>query len=285
MTRKLMVISAVLLTAIALGFAQEEAKESKDDTLLSVQTSLPKGHAKKGGESGGWGFFGPYAGLFDFGELNAHLQAAPFNFTDKFTNSQFMYGGGGMAVTDNLCIGGYGFGGQQSIHSDSLRLSADYGGGMFEIGWLPLTAKRVKFGPALGLGGAGFTLRARDAKGFKPDFDSLLVHGDRAWEIGNSSFTVAPALNLLIPLSFAGVYLKFGYLLPLFDRDWNASSVELVSTPKLRSSGVFASLQVMLGSSSKGGKASAKVELKGGDEDDEDGESPEPDEPEGDNED
>ena len=265
MTRKLATLALILLVAASFGADKEKAKKT--------------------GESGGWGFFGPYAAMFNFDDLNDHLQTAPFNFRDEFTNSQFMYGGGGMAVTDNLCIGGYGFGGQQSIHSDSLRLAADYGGGMFEVGWLPLAVKHVKFGPALGLGGAGFTLRARDAKGFEPSFDSLLVHGDRAWEISNSNFTLAPALNLLIPLSFAGVYLKIGYLLPLFDRDWKASSVELVSGPKLRSSGVFASLQVMLGSSSKGGKASAKVELKGSDEDDEKDENQEPDDQEEENED
>jgi|GEM_PF-440330 hypothetical protein len=265
MKRRLVALVLVLLVTASFGAAKEKSR--------------------KRGESGGWGFFGPYAGLFDFNGLNTHLQAAPFNFTEKFSNGQLMYGGGGMAIADNLCIGGYGFGGQQSIRSDSLRLAADYGGGMFELGWLPLAVERVKFGPALGLGGAGFTLRARDAKGFKPDFDSLLIHGDRSWEISNSSFTLAPALNLLIPLSFAGVYLKFGYLLPLFDRNWEASSVELVGTPKLRSSGVFASLQVMLGGSGKGGKAKAKVELKGEDRDDEDGDEPddddEKDEPEG----
>jgi hypothetical protein len=266
-----MAVSVVLLIAMALGYAQEEAKDSKDDTLLSVHTSLPKGHAKKGGESGGWGFFGPYGAMFNFDDLNTHLQAAPFHFTDKFAKNQFMFGGGGMAISDNITIGGYGFGGKQSIHSDSLhiRMAADYGGGMFELGWLPVATKHFKFGPALGLGGAGFALRATNARGYEPDFDSLLLHGARTWEISNSNFTLAPALNIMVPVSWAGIYLKVGYLLTLFDRDWDASSIELSNSPNLRASGPFASLQIMLGSSSGGGSY-VKAQLKAGNDENKD---------------
>jgi len=243
-TRKLATLALTLLVAASFGAAAEKNKKT--------------------GESGGWGFFGPYAGMFDFDSLNTHLQAAPFHFTDKFSKNQFMFGGGGMAVTENISIGGYGFGGQQSIHSDSLhtRLAADYGGGMFEIGWLPLATKYIKLGPAVGIGGAGFTLRAQNAKGYEPDFDSLLLRGARSWEITNSNFALAPALNIMIPVSWAGIYLKVGYLLTLFDRDWDASSIQLSSSPSLRASGAFASVQVMLGGSTRGGTVNAKAEFK-----------------------
>jgi len=248
MKHKMAALALILLVAASFGAAKEKTKKT--------------------GESGGWGFFGPYAAMFNFDDLNAHLSAAPFHFTDKFAKNQFMFGGGGMAVTENISIGGYGFGGHQTVHSDTLRirLAADYGGGMFEIGWLPLATKYIKLGPAVGMGGAGFTLRSTNAKDFEPNFDDLLLKGAQTWEITNSSFTLAPALNIMIPVKWAGIYLKVGYLLTLFDRDWNAGSIELSNAPNLRSSGVFASVQVMLGGSSKSGTLSAKAEYKPDDE-------------------
>ena len=246
MTRKSVVLALILLVAASIGAAKEKSK--------------------KHGESGGWGFFGPYAGMFNFDSLNAQLHGLPFRTTDEFGKNQLMFGGGGIAVSENITIGGYGFGGHQTVSSDTLQiqLQADYGGGMFELGWMPLTTPHFKIGPALGLGGAGFTLRAAAASGHSPRFDSLLQYGSPNWEISNSSFTLAPAVNIMVPISWAGIYLKVGYFLSLFDKTWKANSSELASSsvPKLSSSGPFAALQIMLGGSSKGGSVSAKAEYK-----------------------
>lgn len=265
MTRKLIAISVVILTAMTLGFAQEAVNNRKADTLFKMDTIPSRGNVKQNNEYGGWGFFGPYAGLFNFDDLNAKLTAAPYNFHDKFSNDQLMFGGGGLVLFEHMTVGGYGFGGHQSVYSDSLLLRADYGGGMFEFGWLPLVTPHLMLGPALGIGGAGFTLRTSASANYPPNFDTLLKYGSRSFEISNSNFTLAPALNILIPVSWAGIYLKVGYLLTLFDKTWTANSSELAVAPELHSSGPFASLQIMLGGS--GGSGSVKAELKaGGDE-------------------
>ena len=255
MNRKLAALVVVLLIAVSLGSAKDKS-------------------GKGSSEAGGWGFFGPYGAMFNFDNLNAQLQGAPFKTTDKFDSNHLMFGGGGLALAEHMTIGGYGFGGHQTVSSDSLQtqLQADYGGGMFELGWMPVATPHFKIGPALGIGGAGFTLRAAAASGHSPRFDSLLQYGSRNWEISNSNFTLAPALNIMIPVSWAGIYLKVGYLLSLFDRTWEAHSSELAgsSVPALRSSGPFASLQIMLGGSSGGGSVKAKAEFKAGEDEEKD---------------
>jgi hypothetical protein len=248
---------------MTLGFAQKEAKNSTTDTLSNLGASLPKEHAKKGNESGGWGFFGPYAGMFNFDKLNTKLDAAPYNFHDKFSTNQLMFGGGGLVLDEHMTVGGYGFGGHQTVHSDSLLLQAEYGGGMFELGWMPVATPHFKIGPALGIGGAGFALRTSASANYPPNFDTLLKYGSRSFEISNSNFTLAPALNILIPISWAGIYLRVGYLVTLFDKTWDANSSELAVSPELHSSGPFASLQIMLGGSSSSGSY-VKADVKAG---------------------
>ncbi len=251
MTRKLSTLALILLVAASLGSAKEKT-------------------GKGSGESGGWGFFGPYGAMFNFDNLNAKLASAPYNFQNKFSKNQLMFGGGGLVLAEHMTIGGYGFGGHQTVHSDSLLLQADYGGGMFELGWMPIATPHFKIGPALGIGSAGFTLRTSAAAGNLPNFDSLLKNGSRSFEISNSNFTLAPAVNILIPISWAGIYLKVGYLLTLFDKTWTANSSELAVAPDLRSSGPFASLQIMLGGSSGGGSVKAKAEFKSGEDENKD---------------
>jgi hypothetical protein len=244
-TRKLAILALILLVAVSLGSAKEKAKKHSE-------------------ESGGWGFFGPYAGMFNFDNLNTKLQSAPFYFKDKFGKNQLMLGGGGLALSEHVTVGGYGFGGHQTVHSESLRtlLQADYGGGMFELGWMPVTTPHFKLGPALGIGGAGFTLRTSAASNYPPDFDSLLRNGRGSWEITNSNFALAPAVNIMVPITWAGIYLKVGYLLTLFDKTWRMNSSELAGTPNLGSSGPFGAVQIVLGGSSGRGEFKAKAEFK-----------------------
>ncbi len=81
-------------------------------TVSMAKDDEPKEKTRRSSMSGGWGFFGPYWAMFSFDNLNTQLQSdTTLGFTDSYNKNQFMFGGGGMAISDNVSIGGYGFGG------------------------------------------------------------------------------------------------------------------------------------------------------------------------------
>jgi hypothetical protein len=252
-----------LALASGLGYAEKEKTEKKVKTV---------------GEAGGWGFFGPYVGMFDFDRLNATLAASPDPY-GKLNANHFMFGGGGLALFSGMTIGGYGYGGTQTTTNTTNRLAVDYAGGAFEMGWLPVSTPHFKIGPALGIGGSGFSIRSSPASGAFIGFDSLLAAGSKAWEISGGGFSLAPALNIYIPISFAGLSLKVGYTWVPMDKEWTLGDAHLKNGPELSSSGPFAALQVMLGGGESPRRAKVKAKIEAGTEDDED-EKEEKEEPE-----
>jgi hypothetical protein len=258
------ILAAVLCLAVLAGasFATDDQTVGGGRPDSAVATRRPDSLVKGAqAEAGGWGFLGPYVAMPSYTDLNAHLSTLGFGAFDQY---QFMFGGGGMALVDGVTIGGYGFGGSQSVVSDSinLRLTSDYGGGMFEVGWLPLSTRHFKIGPALGIGGVGFTIAGSRLNNQSPSFDSLLLRGGQSWQISNGGFVLAPAVNVLIPISWTGLYLKVGYLFVPSDQSWSLSGgTPLTHGPALHSSGVFAALQLMLGGSTRSN--GAKLNLNG----------------------
>lgn len=230
-----------------------------------AQSSVAAGKPRKRESAGGWGGYGLYGARFNFGELNRQLQAIAGDFT-SCSDFQFMHGGGGLAQMGSVTIGGYGFGGEQSCRSAArqLLLKAHYGGGFFEAGWLPVNLRHFKFGPGLGIGGAGFTLQAMPTTAAEIGFDSLLVKGDGSrWTITNGSVMLAPTLNVIVPVSWIGITLKAGYLWTPTDKEWHLEDgPSVVPAPRLGSSGIFASLQLLFGGSNEGRKAKVKIEAE-----------------------
>lgn len=230
-------------------------------TLIALALIANPSEAKRkrtSEESGGWAYFGPYVGMFNYTDFNSYLSSHEF---EQLGNNTFMFGGGGVGQYGRAIVGGYGFGGGQTVASGNDAMDISYGGGFFELGYLPLSLKHLKLGAVLGLGSTGFTIRRYSTTEIEP-FDSLLVHGVNHWEITNSAFALAPALLVQVPINWIGIALKGGYLYSPSDNNWRLDDRPLgAPKPALRSSGPFLSLQVTLGGSSGGSKV--KVNVKG----------------------
>jgi len=203
----------------------------------------------KPGQDGGWLSLGPWIALPHYAGLNPQL--APLGFT-PFGKSQFMFGGGVLVQDNRMTYAGYTWGGEQSAVSDSLRtrLTSHYGGAMLEIGWLAVATRHFRLGPALGVGSAGFQLSGEPFDSPERGFDSLLAHGEQTWSISNPSFTLAPAINILIPVGWSGLQLKAGFLYSPVDNNWaTGNGIRLTHGPLLHNTTPFLAANVMLGAS------------------------------------
>jgi hypothetical protein len=218
--------------------------------MLVANPALAKKDGKS--EAGGWGGFGPYVGFFNPDDFNKFMADRGFD-QEKLARQHFMFGGGGLAVVDRVTIGGYGFGGHQRSSSAAKVLYVDYGFGAFELGYLLLCCDHLKLGPALGIGGGGYTLTLTPSSRTLPSFDTLLENGVQSWTISNSSFTLAPAITVLVPINWVGLMLKGGYLYSPAAADWKIGDIPIAApAPPLHSSGPFLSLQVVFGGSNNG---------------------------------
>jgi hypothetical protein len=248
-------MTTLTILILAAGMARADEDSAKSETK---QRSV--------GTDNIWGGYGLFGGMFSFTALNTQLHDLKSDFT-AFRNAQFMNGGGGLAKIGPVTIGGYGFGGSQAVRSESLgmKLTAEYGGGLFEAGWLPLDTRYFKLGPALGIGGGGFSLIGAPTSESDIGFDSLLVKGVHNWRISGGGFMLAPALNIIIPVKWVALALKVGYLWIPGDGNWSfEDGPDVVPPPGLNSSGPFASVQLMLGSSDDGHKTQVKVKAESG---------------------
>jgi hypothetical protein len=255
-------IVCVVLCGLALAVNLARAADSEEPRKIEAERDF----------SSGWGGYGLYVGMFKFADLNTSLKALAPDF-DPFSDIHYMHGGGGMGQIGHVTIAGYGFGGEQKVGSKQLNtlLRAHYGGGVFEAGWLPVSTRYFRLGPALAIGGAGFSLAAEPLADVPIGFDStLFANGVRKWTMSGGSFLLAPTLNIIIPVSWVGIILKAGYLWTPMDKDWSFDDGPSVSpAPNLRSSGPFASIQLTLGSTggdSKKTKIKVKTEGKSEDE-------------------
>jgi hypothetical protein len=120
------------------------------------------------------------------------------------------YGGGGWGGT-NLMVGGWGFGGGRRFDSDSVSVRMTYGGGFFEPGYFINIWKGFGIMPMVGIGGTAVTLKLRPRLG-DIDFGELLDTPGRTSEVSYGTFTVAPALAILIPIEFIAIQIKGGYM-------------------------------------------------------------------------
>ncbi len=160
------------------------------------------------------------------------------------------YGGGGWGG-GNLMVGGWGFGGGRRFDSDSVSVRMTYGGGFFEPGYFINIWKGFGIMPMVGIGGTAVTLKLRPRLG-DIDFGELLDTPGRTSEVSYGTFTVAPALAILIPIEFIAIQIKGGYMWSPFSGEWTIEDgADLRKAPEINPSGIYAQAGLLFGGGSK----------------------------------
>ena len=195
---------------------------------------------------GGFGGFGPSLVFADFAGLNSAFARA--GITQKLDPMHWMFGGSGYAFIDRIVIGGMGWGGSQSVASDSLRARVSLSSGEFDVGYSVLSIPHVVVTPMLGIGGGGYTVELERLTGSVPNFDSLLRCPGRTSSASLSSFTLNPQLMVTIPISFVGLQLRGGYLFSPAASEWElADGGALLSGPTVAKGAPYVSLNIVFG--------------------------------------
>lgn len=211
------------------------------------------------GTTGGMGTFGPTLGLINFKEVNAAFERAGMG---KLSSQHWMFGGSGYAIANRVIIGGAGWGGTQTVTSDSVTCRVSYGGGEFRAGYAVLDLKHLLVAPTLGIGGGGYKIELDPYNKPAPHFDSLLLHPGRSTTISYSGFTLTPQLAFVIPISFIGVELRGGYTFGPFAAGWELDEhTVLRGGPKMSNATPFFSLNVLFGGFSRE-KVKSKLKMK-----------------------
>ncbi len=196
--------------------------------------------------NGGFGCFGPTVGIvnFDgltdaFAEGGAHAEAG---------SMQWGFGGAGFALIDRLVIGGSGWGGSQTVGSDSLRATVEIAGGEFDLGYQLLSTKHLLIAPVLGIGGGGYTIELQKLTPTPLKFDELLKNPGRTGRVSFSSLILSPQLMITVPIKFVGLQLRGGYCYTPATPEWGLEGEgKLASGPAIAKGMPFATLNVVFG--------------------------------------
>lgn len=198
--------------------------------------------------NGGFGCFGPTVGIVDFGGLNRAFEEGGVQLTHNPSSMQWGFGGAGFALVDRVVIGGGGWGGSQTVGSDSLRASIEIAGGEFDLGYQVFSLKHLLIVPALGIGGGGYTIELQKLTGDPPTFDSLLKNPGRTSRVAFSGLTLSPQLMVTVPISFVGVQLRGGYCYTPTNPQWGIEGgSKLASGPAISKGMPFAALNIVFG--------------------------------------
>jgi hypothetical protein len=196
--------------------------------------------------NGGFGCFGPTIGFVNFAGLDSAF--ANGGITQKLGSMQWGFGGAGYALIDRIVIGGSGWGGSQTVASDSLRAQVEISGGEFDLGYQVFSMKHLIVAPMLGIGGSGYTIELQKLSGTVPDFNELLRNPGRTSTVSFSSFSITPQLMVTVPISFVGLQLKGGYCYTPMNPEWELENGGKLPTGPTISKGMpFATLNVVFG--------------------------------------
>jgi len=218
-------LAALLACLVVLG-GTAEAKRKKQDS------------------GGGFGWFGPALSFVDYGAMNAELDAVG---VDGLNPLHWQFGGGGHAYIDRVVIGGAGWGGTQTVSSDSQVVRVDLGGGQFEVGYSPLILKHLIVTPMLGIGGGGYTVTVEN-RNVPNTFREFLENPGPSSSIEFTGFQLTPLLQVTIPVSFVGITLRGGYSLVPENPAWKfPNGGNLARGPEVARGYPFASLNVAFG--------------------------------------
>jgi hypothetical protein len=196
--------------------------------------------------NGGFGCFGPTVGIVDFSGLDDAL--ATGHVTQKLGSLQWGFGGAGFALIDRVVIGGSGWGGSQTVGSDSLRATVQIAGGEFDLGYQVFSIKHLLIAPVLGIGGGGYTVELQKLSEGPLTFGQLLENPGRTSTVSFSGLTLSPQLMVTVPISFVGVQLRGGYCYTPMDPQWALhGGGKLSSGPTIAKGMPFVTLNVVFG--------------------------------------
>lgn len=157
------------------------------------------------------------------------------------------YGGGAWGGERNLMFGIWGFCGGKDFASDSGSVDLGYSGIFFEPGYFINIFKGFGIMPSVGLGASKIKLGLREILG-DVSFDELLTDPTRTSEAKYRTFTTAPALTINIPIEFIALQIKGGYMWSPIAGKWKLEDkANLMETPEINPSGIFASAALMFG--------------------------------------
>jgi hypothetical protein len=159
------------------------------------------------------------------------------------------YGAGAWGGERNLMMGVWGFWGGKKFDSDRGSVDLNYGGVFLEPGYFINIFRGFGIMPSASLGMTRVRLRLREILS-DVDFDSLLVDPARTSLVKYRTFTVAPALTILIPIEFIAIQIKGGYMWSPINGKWKVEDgSQILNSPEIDPSGLFASAGLLFGGS------------------------------------
>lgn len=160
----------------------------------------------------------------------------------------FTYGGGAWGGK-GVMVGGWGFGGSRMFENADVSVKLNYSGGFFEPGYFINIWKGFGVWPALGIGGTSVSMKLRPVLG-DVDFGDLLDNPARTSEVDYSTFTLAPALSIIIPIKFVAIQIKGGYMWSPLHGEWSLEDgAQLRLGPDIQPSGIFVNAGLLFGGS------------------------------------
>jgi hypothetical protein len=215
---------------------------------------------------GGFGCFGPLVAFTDFQGLNDAFGAA--GIPHKLNSTHWAFGGAGYGLVERIVIGGSGWGGSQTIASDSLSAEVSVSGGAFNIGYQVLSTKHLIVAPVLGVGGGGYSITLRKLSGSVPNFGELLLDPGRTSTVSFSGLQLSPELMIVIPVNFTGLQIRGGAVYSPMSADWTLEDGgKLNQGPQVSKLMPYVSASIVFGGFGRGGRTRAKVKVRHDDED------------------
>jgi len=207
----------------------------------------------------GGGWFAIGLNMSDLGKLNDRLKTQGFA---DIRASRLAFGGGGYGLlAQRIVIGGEGSGFSQEVSSPTQVASISGGYGFFTLGYAVVSTRRLRFFPALGIGGGGINLHITPRM-TSPTFDEVLENPEREVRLLTGSFLINFSLGMdyLIILGRSRrarrgeggflVGVRVGYILAPSKTNWKMEKVDVIGGPDARLTGPY--IQLLLGGGGRG---------------------------------
>ncbi len=235
---------------IHLKLLTQDGEKTVDVKLAEVPKQMPKikSKVKMRAEGGGAGYFGPGFIFLNYKNLNDLFANYRIESAQK---SHFVFGGGGWGQLGKTRIGGWGIGGAQSVHSESIYVELSYGAGFFEVGYSLLNAPKIKLTPLIGIGGSGLTLKIKSQIYNPLTLNNVLLSPSGIAKVSKGGLTLFSGLAVDIPISFVGLSFKGGYLLSPAQSGWVLEDFGDIQGPPFNLKGPFVTASIMFGGTDK----------------------------------
>ncbi len=186
--------------------------------------------------------YAQYGGIFYFSVDEIYFNKIPVmnaNLTgvnNTLPQMGTVFGGGGDMIVKGLVIGGLGYGGpMKKMNINGAKVSYNFGGGQFNLGYVLFTTKKFLSYLYLGIGGASYGVEIENNADSVVSFGTLQAppHSTVSYDYGG--FTLSPGLNFSFMAKVLVIGLNVSYIYP---------------TSK-QYGGVLASLRIGFGGASK----------------------------------